>query len=62
MTDIFEIAKYMLAGELYYRQEKYEEAFENLKKAVETDDNLPYDEPWGWMVPTRHALGALLLE
>ena len=26
------------------------------------DDNLPYDEPWGWMQPARHALGALLLE
>ena len=23
---------------------------------------LPYDEPWGWMQPARHALGALLLE
>ena len=23
---------------------------------------LPYDEPWGWMQPTRHAYGALLLE
>jgi hypothetical protein len=26
------------------------------------DDALPYDEPWGWMQPTRHAYGALLLE
>ena len=26
------------------------------------DDQLPYDEPWGWMQPTRHALGALLIE
>jgi hypothetical protein len=26
------------------------------------DDTLPYDEPWGWMMPVRHALGALLLE
>jgi hypothetical protein len=26
------------------------------------DDALPYDEPWGWMMPVRHALGALLLE
>jgi len=26
------------------------------------DDTLPYDEPWGWMHPTRHAYGALLLE
>ena len=25
--------------------------------AVEMDDTLPYDEPWGWMQPTRHALG-----
>jgi hypothetical protein len=23
---------------------------------------LNYDEPWGWMQPARHALGALLLE
>jgi hypothetical protein len=29
---------------------------------VALDDGLPYDEPWGWMQPTRHALGALLLE
>lgn len=26
------------------------------------DTGLAYDEPWGWMVPSRHALGALLLE
>ncbi len=26
------------------------------------DDELRYDEPWGWMQPVRHALGALLLE
>jgi len=24
--------------------------------------NRRYDEPWGWMQPVRHALGALLLE
>ena len=23
---------------------------------------MAYDEPWGWMQPTRHAYGALLLE
>lgn len=26
------------------------------------DADLIYDEPWGWMVPAEHALGALLLE
>jgi hypothetical protein len=26
------------------------------------EGELRYDEPWGWMQPVRHALGALLLE
>ena len=33
-----------------------------LNEAIENEDMLPYDEPWGWMQPARHALGALLLE
>ena len=37
-------------------------AFAHLRKSVELSDALPYDEPWGWMQPARHALGALLLE
>jgi tetratricopeptide (TPR) repeat protein len=31
-------------------------------RAVELCDSLPYDEPWGWMQPPRHAYGALMLE
>ncbi len=41
---------------------QFEEAFTALRRAIELDDALPYDEPWGWMQPTRHAYGALLLE
>ena len=52
----------MLDGELEYREGNVDEAFAHLRRAVELDDTLPYDEPWGWMQPTRHALGALLLE
>jgi hypothetical protein len=37
-------------------------AFSRLRAAVALEDALPYDEPWGWMQPIRHALGALLLE
>ncbi|MEM1316454.1 MAG: hypothetical protein AAGI51_17990, partial [Pseudomonadota bacterium] len=33
-----------------------------LRRSVALDDALPYDEPWGWIQPTRHALGALLFE
>jgi tetratricopeptide (TPR) repeat protein len=52
----------MLDGELEYRHGNVDKAFEHLRRAIALDDELPYDEPWGWMQPTRHALGALLLE
>jgi tetratricopeptide (TPR) repeat protein len=60
--DILGIAEAMMTGELEYRRGNYEQAFAQLRRAVELDDGLPYDEPWGWMQPTRHALGALLME
>jgi len=60
--DILEVATEMLEGELSYRQGDYDIAFARLRRSVELDDNLPYDEPWAWMQPARHALGALLLE
>ncbi|THY96003.1 TPR domain protein [Aureobasidium pullulans] len=60
--DILQVAKTMLVGEVEYRDCNFDLAFEHLERALELDDNLPYDEPWGWMQPTRHALGALLLE
>ncbi|WP_119392237.1 tetratricopeptide repeat protein [Taklimakanibacter lacteus] len=60
--DILAIAAEMMKGEIAYRQGRHDEAFAHLRRSVELDDNLPYDEPWGWMQPTRHALGALLLE
>jgi tetratricopeptide (TPR) repeat protein len=60
--DILAIAAEMLHGEVEYRKGNHEQAFDHLRRAVELDDNLPYDEPWGWMQPARHALGALLLE
>jgi tetratricopeptide (TPR) repeat protein len=61
-ADILAIASAMLDGELEYRRGDHAAAFAALERSVELDDNLPYDEPWGWMQPTRHAYGALLLE
>ena len=61
-TDILAVAEEMMLGEIAYRKGKYEDAFTHLRRSVDLDDDLPYDEPWGWMQPTRHALGALLLE
>ncbi len=56
------VAEAMLEGEIEYRKGNYELAYTRLRDAVALEDALPYDEPWGWMQPTRHALGALLLE
>jgi tetratricopeptide (TPR) repeat protein len=60
--DILAIAAAMLDGEIEYRKGDCVAAWVNLRHAIELDDTLPYDEPWGWMQPTRHAYGALLLE
>ncbi|WP_209832954.1 hypothetical protein [Ruegeria sp. HKCCE3926] len=62
VIDLLEIAGEMLRGEIEYRKGNFEIAFAHLRRSVELDDTLPYDEPWGWMQPTRHALGALLFE
>ena len=60
--DILAIAGAMLDGEIAYRKADYSSAWAHLRRAIELDDTLPYDEPWGWMQPTRHAYGALLLQ
>jgi tetratricopeptide (TPR) repeat protein len=62
VIDLLQIAREMLRGEIEYRKRNYDLAFAHLRRSVTLDDNLPYDEPWGWMQPTRHALGALLFE
>ncbi|EBA07763.1 tetratricopeptide repeat protein [Sagittula stellata] len=60
--DILTVAREMMLGEIEYRKANYDQAFAHLRNSVDLSDNLPYDEPWGWMQPTRHALAALLLE
>ncbi len=62
VVDLLDIAAEMLRGEIEYRKGNYDTAYAHLRRSVELDDTLPYDEPWGWMQPTRHALGALLFE
>ena len=60
--DILAVAEMMMQGEIAYRRGEIDLAFQLLREAIELDDNLLYDEPWAWMQPVRHALGALLLE
>ena len=60
--DILLVAEQMLLTELERHKGNHEVASDHLRRSVQLDDTLPYDEPWGWMQPTRHTLGALLLE
>ncbi|PQE25147.1 TPR domain protein [Rutstroemia sp. NJR-2017a BVV2] len=60
--DILDVAEAMMNAETEYRRKNYDAAFAHLREAIARDDGLPFDEPWGWMQPTRHAYGALLME
>lgn len=60
--DVLAVAPPYLEGEILYRQGKLDEAIAKLLLAVKKEDALTYDEPPGWTVPSRHALGAVLLE
>ncbi|QBP12520.1 hypothetical protein [Cupriavidus metallidurans] len=59
---ILEVAEEMLSGEIEYHRGNYAQAFEHIRKCVVLEDAMPYDEPWAWMMPARHPLGALLSE
>jgi tetratricopeptide (TPR) repeat protein len=61
-VQLLAVAEEMLEGEIAYRRGEHGAAFTRLRAAIALEDALPYDEPWGWMQPIRHALGALLLE
>jgi len=61
-TNILNIAAEMLAGEIAAQAGDYDQAIQRLRNAVKAEDQLVYDEPPGWIQPTRHTLGAVLLK
>jgi hypothetical protein len=62
IVDIQKVASEMLDGEIEYRRGHFDAAFASFHNAIKYDDALHYTEPWGWMLPTRHAYAALSLE
>ncbi len=60
--DVLGVAEQMMLGELAYKSGRIEAGLAHLRRSIALDDGLLYDEPWGWMQPTRHALGALLMD
>ena len=59
---VLAVGEKMLLGEMEYHKDNYEVAFSYLRESVKRYDDLHYSEPWPWMHPPRHALGALLSE
>lgn len=60
--DVLAVAEQMMLGEIAFKGGRRDEGLAYLREAVSRDDNLMYEEPWSWPQPTRHALGALLME
>jgi tetratricopeptide (TPR) repeat protein len=61
-TAVLDVAAAMLNGELEYHAGNHQLGYRFLTEACILSDHLAYSEPWPWMHPPRHALGALLLE
>jgi tetratricopeptide (TPR) repeat protein len=60
-SDLLAVAESLLEGEILYREGKVEPGLAELRRAVEAEDRLRYDEPPDWIQPVRHALGAALV-
>ncbi len=57
-----QVATMMLAGEVSYREGRIEDGIRSLREAAWFEDQLPYVEPPSWVIPSRHALGAALMD
>jgi tetratricopeptide (TPR) repeat protein len=62
VDDMLKIAATTLEGEIAAKKGDYDRAIPLLEKAVELQDGLAYSEPPPWHYPTRHSLGAVLLD
>ena len=60
-ADVLGVCEPYLEGEIAYRKGDLGTAIAKLREAVKREDALKYDEPPDMTVPSRHALGAVLL-
>lgn len=60
--DLLRIASLVVTGEVTAKRKHLNKAVQSLQKAVHLQDQLRYAEPPSWYYPTRHSLGAILIE
>lgn len=56
------VAAELLEGEILIAEGKSKEGVDHLRLAVAAEDSIPYSEPPDWIQPTRHTLGAALVD
>ncbi|MGC6458375.1 MAG: hypothetical protein ACON4R_08375 [Akkermansiaceae bacterium] len=59
--EVMKIAQHVLRGEAAFKSGQRVRGLKELKRAVEIEETLVYAEPVPWMMPARHAYGALLV-
>ncbi|MEP2280811.1 hypothetical protein [Maribacter sp.] len=59
---LVQIARNVLKAEIMAKESNYLESISLLKKAVELEDGLNYNEPPDWFFSVRHHLGAIQIE
>lgn len=57
-----QIASSLLRGEILMQQKKVDEAVKAFQDAIRMEDELRYNEPPDWKLPSRHFLGAALID
>jgi tetratricopeptide (TPR) repeat protein len=60
--NIAKVAFEVLAGEIEAKKGNLSKAIAHMERAVLFEDELPYDEPSAWHIPTRQSLGFILLK
>jgi len=61
-VEVAAVAENILLGTIYFKQKKYEQSLEALRKAIRAEDGLIYSEPKVWILPARQYLGAALMQ
>lgn len=59
---VLDIAGHTLDARIAAKSQKYSDAEKHLREAIKLEDELTYMEPPDWLLPSREALGGVLLQ
>lgn len=60
-VEVMPLARLVFSGEVEFKAGNQEQGLDLLAQAIELEERLDYAEPSTWMMPARHAYGALLI-